>query len=113
MWTPTVSVNREGSKCNCVKPAVALSTGGAASGMLMKCCGVNLGGPVVYRCCRHRNREPQGYGMSGGESDHVIVPLKRSNARRGKDVADTSCAENGMGLNTESGVRRWDTEPIS
>jgi hypothetical protein len=26
--------------------------------MLMKCCGVNLGGPVGYRRCKHRNRDP-------------------------------------------------------
>lgn len=58
MWTPTVPVNREGNKCSCVKRVVALSTGGAASSMLMKCCAVNLGGPAVYRCCRHWNRDP-------------------------------------------------------
>lgn len=51
--------------------------------------------------------------MIGRESDHVIVPMKRGNARRGKDVADTSCAINGMGLNTESGGKRWDAEPVS
>jgi hypothetical protein len=26
--------------------------------MLMKCCGVNLGGPAAYRRCKHRNRDP-------------------------------------------------------
>jgi hypothetical protein len=58
MWTPTGPVNREGSKGSCVKRVAALSTGGAASGMLMKCCAVNLGGPAVYRRIGHRSHDP-------------------------------------------------------
>jgi hypothetical protein len=37
---------------------VVSSTGGADSGMLVKCCIGNLGGPAVYRRYKQRSRDP-------------------------------------------------------